>query len=367
MVSQLGFGCMRFPLRDSYDPTSIDELEATRMIHYAIDQGVNYFDTAYSYHREMSEPFLGRIMGSGLRNSIILATKMPMWKIREPKDMMILDDQLRRLKTDTIDVYLLHGLNRDSWKKVLEFDIFSFLDKNRSAGKIRFIGFSFHDQLPLFKEIVDAFPWQTCLIHLNYVDLDYQAGIEGLEYAYQGGLAVLIMEPLRGGKLAQNVPDEVKRIIDKAGRVQTPAQFAFRWLYNQPEICCVLSGMGRMEDLVENVKFASGEHIGSLSAEELKAYQETRESFRARIKINCTGCGYCMPCEQKIPISFILGLYNDAYIYNGLGDSRRTYNLYIGAENRADRCAECGKCEEKCPQGVPIIESLKRAHKIFTE
>jgi len=367
-VSQLGFGCMRLPLTDAYNPAAIDEQSAAELLHYAIEHGVNYFDTAHPYHREMSERFMGAALSRTYRDRIYLATKLPMWHVKSRQDCdRLFTEQLQRLQTDRIDMYLLHALNKRSWKTVQEHDVLSFLDDLKREGKIRYAGFSFHDDLPLFKEIVDAYPWTVCLIHLNYVDCDYQAGIRGLEYAHKKGLAVQIMEPLRGGKLAQHVPQEILEIIARTGRKQTPAEFALRWLLNRAEVCCVLSGMSSLTEVKENVEFASHDHIDTLSEKEMELYAEARALYRARTRILCTQCGYCLPCEQKLPIAFILELYNDAFMYNSRDASCRAYRVFIKPENRPDKCIQCGACEERCPQKVPIITSLQAAHTLFTE
>jgi predicted aldo/keto reductase-like oxidoreductase len=367
-ISQLGFGCMRFPLTQTFDPTTIHESEATTMIHHAIDNGVNYLDTAYPYHSEMSERFVGKALKNGLRKKIYLATKMPVWLIKGKENpQKLFDEQLKRLRTDTIDMYLLHALNKNSWKTVQDCNILQFLDTVRDAGKIRFAGFSFHDELPLFKEIVDAYPWTFCLIHLNYVDDDYQAGIKGLEYAHKKGMAVVIMEPLRGGKLANNVPEGILEIVRQSGNTKTPAEFAFRWLFNRPEVSCILSGMSSMEQVKENIKLASKNYVGTLSEQDIAHYAEAKKIYRTRTKVNCTQCGYCMPCSQKITIPFILELYNDAYMYDALQDSQRQYKIFIKPEHRGDHCTECGECEEKCPQKIPIAECMKKAHEALTK
>ncbi len=365
-ISQLGFGCMRFPITDPHDPKTINEAESKKMLHFAIDNGVNYLDTAYTYHMEMSERFVGKALKGGYRKKVYLATKMPVWLVKAKKDSQrYLDEQLRRLQTDRIDMYLLHSLGESGWKKVEQYDILNFLDKALKKGKIGFAGFSYHDELPLFKEIVDAYPWTCCLIHLNYVDDDFQAGIKGLEYAYKKGLAVVIMEPLRGGKLAQKVPEEVLNMIRQSRYKQTPAEFALRWLYNRPEVSCVLSGMSSTEHVKENIEVASEEHEGTLTVQDLALYASVKQLYRIRTKINCTQCGYCMPCSQNIPIPFILELYNDAYVYNAIENSKWMYSVFVKPEKRADQCTECGECEEKCPQKIPIAECMKKAHEIL--
>lgn len=362
-VSQLGFGCMRFPLLDERDFKSINEQEATRMLCYAIDNGVNYLDTAYGYHSGMSEIFLGKFLKNGYRQKIFLATKLPLYLIKEKGDARkYLDEQLVRLQTETIDMYLLHGLNKRTWETVKNFDILNFLDDVRKKGNIRFTGFSFHDELPLFKEIVDAYAWTFCQIHLNYVDDHYQAGFEGLEYAHKNCLGIVIMEPLRGGKLARNVPEEVMNIIARSKFKQTPAEFAFRFLYNRYEICCVLCGMSTLKQVEENIEFAAYDHRNTLNEKELNLYQEAKAIYRSRTMVNCTGCGYCADCPQHIPIPFIFEIYNDAYMYGAQEESKRLYNLFIKPEHQADKCNECGSCEQICPQKIEIIKELKKVH-----
>ena len=366
MVSQLGFGAMRFPLTEPYDPTKIDEVRATELLHYAVDNGINFVDNAYPYHRQTSEIFLGKALKNGYRQKVYLSTKLPVWLVKSKTDSLrYFNEQLRRLQVDRIDMYLLHSLGKNSWKTVNEYCILDFLDKVLAAGKIGYAGFSYHDDLPLFKEIVDAYPWKFCLIQLNYVDDQYQAGLEGMEYAYEKGLAVMVMEPLRGGKLANNVPPEVLSLINESGRVQTPAEFALRWVLNRPEVGCVLSGMSTLEQVQANVSFASEEHIDSLSPHELKLYDKAKKFYHSRTKVNCSQCGYCQPCEQKIPISFILDLYNDACMYDATEDSSWAYRVFIKPENKGDQCIECGECEEKCPQKIPITELLKEAHELL--
>lgn len=336
------------------------------MLHYAIDHGVNYLDTAYPYHHGTSEEFLGKALTKRYREKVYVATKLPTWFVKNKRDpKKFFKEQLKRLRTDCIDMYLLHGLGKNTWKTVKKFDIVSFIDKLFKKGKIRFPGFSFHDELPIFKEIVDEYPWTFCQIHLNYVDDHYQAGLEGLAYARKKGLAVIIMEPLRGGKLSNNMPDEIPNIIKKTGRGQTPAEFALRWVLNKPEVSCVLSGMSTMEQVKENVNFASQEHVGTLTKKELLLYVKAKAFYKSKMKVNCTNCEYCMPCKQKIAIPFILELYNDAYVYNAYVQSRWAYSVFLKPKSRADQCIECGECEEKCPQNIPIPEILKKAHKVL--
>ncbi|MEO0128158.1 MAG: 4Fe-4S dicluster domain-containing protein, partial [candidate division WOR-3 bacterium] len=213
----------------------------------------------------------------------------------------------------------------------------------------------------------NAYPWSFCLLHINYVDNDIQAGIKGLEYAYSKGLGVIIMEPLRGGKLARNVPEEVLNIIARSKFKQKPVEFAFRYLYNRPEVSCVLSGMSTIEQVKQNIEFASVEHRDTLTEDELKLYEQAKKFFKSRTKINCTGCNYCSDCPQKIPISFIFEIYNDAYMYNAFVESKGMYKKFIKDERKADKCTECGQCENRCPQKIGIINELKNAHTVLKE
>ncbi len=365
-ISQLGFGAMRFPLTKEYDPTTINETAAIGMLHYAIDNGINVIDTAYPYHRQTSEIFVGKALKGSYRQKVYLSTKMPVWLVHSRSDpQKYFHEQLKRLQTDHIDMYLLHSLGKRAWKTVNEHGVLRFLDSIRESGKVGYAGFSYHDELPLFKKIVDAYPWKFCLIQLNYVDKYYQAGLRGLEYAHEKGLAVWVMEPLRGGKLANNVPEEVLDIIRRSKWEQTPAEFALRWVLNRPEVTSVLSGMNSLEQVKANVEFASQDHRETLAGEELDLYEQAREIYGSRTRVACTQCGYCMPCAQKIPISFILELYNDACMYDAVDDSKWSYRVFVKPENRADKCTECGECEEKCPQHIEIMNALKEAHRML--
>ena len=363
-VSQLGFGCMRFPLKDENDFSSIDEMLAGHMLRYAIDRGVNYLDTAYNYHRGASETFLGKIIPGGVREKILLATKMPVWLVKSATDPgRLLDEQLTRLRTDRIDLYLLHGLNRGYWDTVKKFELLNFLSRMIAAGKIRYAGFSFHDDIALFREIIDSYHWILAQIHLNYVDNDIQAGLDGLAYAASRGIGVVIMEPLRGGKLVRNPPPDVQTIIDRTVPAITPAEYAFRYLWHRPEVSTVLCGMNTIEQVDENIRCAERDHIGTLTDQDLEDYRSAKEIYKSKVVVGCTACGYCLPCAQKIPISFILEIYNDAFMYNALAESRGAYRSFLSPERRADKCTACGECEAKCPQGIPIAETLAEAHK----
>jgi len=371
--SALGFGAMRLPTIGN-DPAQIDEDEATRMVRYAIDHGVNYVDTAYPYHREKSEPFLGRALQDGYRERIKLATKMPCWKIEATDDYdRYLGEQLERLQTDTIDFYLLHGLNEERWSTLRNLNVLDWAEGALSDGRIGHLGFSFHDRYQVFQEIVDASDlWTFCQIQYNFMDVEYQAGTKGLRYAANNGLAVVVMEPLRGGRLTKSVPPGVQEIWDswqgKEGiPPRTPAEWALQWVWNQPEVSVVLSGMSTMEHVVQNVQSASQSGPGTLTADELALYDRVRQAYEALSPIPCTDCKYCLPCPNGVNIPRVFEVYNDLMMY---GDERRAhmvYNSFIQAEERADMCIECGECLEQCPQDIEIPDWLAKIHELLCE
>jgi predicted aldo/keto reductase-like oxidoreductase len=365
-VSALGFGCMRLPVIDG-DTAKIDEAEATRMVRHAIDQGVNYIDTAYGYHGGKSESFVGRALRDGYRERVKLATKCPVWLAETHEDFdKLLNEQLERLQVDYIDMYLLHALSRDRWQAAYDLNVLDFLRRALADGRIKYVGFSFHDDLPAFKEIVDAFDWDFCQIQLNYMDQEYQAGMEGLRYAAEKGLAVVIMEPLRGGRLTKNVPAEVQAIWDQAPIKRTPAEWALRWVLDQPEVTVVLSGMSTMDHVVENLRVAADAGPNSLTEQELAIINQAKEFYLNRTKVKCTGCDYCMPCPVGVVIPQLFTLYNEASIYNLDPDAvARNYGRLVEEGKSADLCAECGQCEAACPQNISIREHLKDIHAAF--
>lgn len=362
-VSALGFGCMRLPTRDDQ---SIDVDEATRMLRFAIDNGVDYVDTAWGYHNGQSEPFVGSALQDGYRDKVNLATKLPSWLIKSREDMdYYLNEQLRRLRTDVIDFYLIHALNRRYWKNLKEHDIFEFMDSALASGRIRHIGFSFHDTLDVFKEIIDSYGWEFCQIQYNFVDTEHQAGLEGLKYAAGKGIGVAVMEPLRGGKLATNVRDDILSIWNSSGIDRTPAAWALRWVWNDPDVGVVLSGMSTMDQVRENIETAREASPYSMSSSELAIVDRVREEYKKRIKVSCTGCSYCMPCPSGVAIPTCFDFFNDAYMFDSIEDHKKAYLRSVKKENRASLCVECGRCEELCPQNIPIIEQLKEVSSLF--
>ncbi|MGA2937123.1 MAG: aldo/keto reductase [Syntrophobacteraceae bacterium] len=368
-VSVLGFGCMRFPIVgstsavDLFDPSKpIDETAAGEMIHYAIEHGINYFDTAYPYHGGQSEVFLGKHL-KPYREKVLLATKLPTWLVQDQHDFeRFLGEQLTRLDTDYIDLYLLHGLNRQLWAGMKELGALDFLNKVLADGRIRYAGFSFHDDVKIFKEIVDSYGWAMCQIQYNYFDEYYQAGKEGLKYAASKGAGVVIMEPLRGGKLTDRIPEQIQKLWDSAPVKRTPAEWALRWVWNHREVATALSGMSSMSQLIENIRIAEYAEAGTLSGAELQVVAEVCEAYRNMLQIGCTGCAYCVPCPNGVNIPLNFSLYNDSFMFKDEDLNFMLYNHMLTPEQRASNCAECGECEEHCPQQIKIPEELKKVH-----
>lgn len=360
-ASALGFGCMRLPTTDGVPGSDhIDEVEASRMIYHAIDHGVNYIDTAYPYHRQESEKFLGRALKGGWREKIHLATKLPQWLVDSPaKFDELLDEQLKRLQTDHIDFYLVHALNNDAWTKMEQFDVLSWAEKRQAQGDIRHLGFSFHDNYDAFQRIVDAYHWAFCQIQYNYMDIENQAGLRGLQYAASKGMAVVIMEPLLGGRLAANPPAPVQQVWEQSPERRTPADWALQWLWNQPEVSVVLSGMSTMPQVEQNLDSAAKSGVGTLTEQELALVDQVRETYQSLSVVSCTGCQYCQPCPNDINIPAMFEMYNNGHMYGVLEDVRKAYAERFPPEKRADQCAKCHECEEKCPQHLAITDLLE--------
>lgn len=362
-ASALGFGCMRLPTLDG-DSAKIDEPEATRMVRFAIDQGVNYLDTAYPYHGGNSERFLGRALQDGYRQKIHLATKMPTWAVTETADFdRYLNEQLEKLQTDHIDFYLLHGLNKHRWAAMKSLGVTVWAEQAIRSGRIRYLGFSFHDEQPVFMQIVDDYDWTFCQIQYNYMDIEEQAGMKGLQYAASKGLAVVVMEPLLGGRLASS-PDDVQRQWDSASVKRTPVEWALQWLWNQPEVSVVLSGMSTMPQVVENIECASRSGVGSLTSEELDVIDRVRAVYKGLCPIPCTKCGYCLPCPNGVNIPRNFEVFNKAIMINNLGQGRFRYNG-MPADERAEHCEQCHECEEKCPQQIVISQWMPYVHEVL--
>ena len=373
-VSILGFGAMRLPMMEN-DPTKIDEKTTINLIQHAIDQGVNFIDTAYPYggfdmsQAGESEPLVGKVLKNGYREKVNISTKLPTWLIETREDMdKYLNLQLQRLETDYIDFYLIHGITTSYWNKLKELGFEEFLDKAISEGKIKYAGFSFHDRIELFQEVVDHYDWSFCLIQYNYLDENYQAGRKGLEYAFNKGLGVAVMEPLRGGQITVNIPQEVRDTFNQAEFKRSPAEWALRWVWNHPEVSVVLSGMNNMDDLNENISIANEAQSNSLNENELKIISQAKIIFEEKLAVGCTGCGYCLPCPAGVNIPENFRKYNDYYLFGSPETKERfqfVYNISMLNGGQASACTECGQCEEHCTQGIPIIKELKNVKKLY--
>lgn len=357
-VSRLGFGLMRLPIIDN-DNGQIDYKKSRKLVELALEKGINYFDTAYVYHNNQSEIFAGEIFRDDLREKIYIATKCPVWKIEKEGDFeYILETELTRLQTDYIDFYLFHSLDKERFEGVKEKNIYENALKAKAEGKIKYIGFSFHDDIKVFKEIIDTYDFDFCQIQLNYLDENYQAGLEGLKYAKEKGLSLVIMEPLRGGQLAQ-LP---KSITNQLGEY-SPVDLALSYLYNMEEVDVVLSGMNEPYQIEENAKITSKISPNSLDKDKLKKIAFLKEEIHSRIKIDCTRCNYCMPCPAGVKIPAVFRAYNNKYIFEDAEKYENEYKKLLKNESGQPSCIQCGQCEIECPQHLGIIEGLKDAHR----
>ena len=361
-LSILGFGCMRLPEKAGV----IDEERATSQIRRAIDAGVNYVDTAWPYHAGQSEPFLGKALADGYRQRVKIATKLPSWMVHERADMdRFLNAQLEKLQTDHIDYYLIHCLVGDLWDKIKALGVTDFLDQAKTDGRIVNAGFSFHGASDEFTRIVDAYPWDFCQIQYNYLDEENQAGTKGLEYAATKGLGVIVMEPLRGGKLAAPIPDAVAAIWKEADVQRTPVEWALRWIWNRPEVTVVLSGMNDEAHIDENLKIAAEAQPHSLTDTELSLVSRVEVTYRRLMKAGCTGCRYCVPCPAGVGIPVCFELYNNLHMFGNGDESKFMYAARLsgtitgGKPGYASQCVNCGQCLEKCPQHLDIPTLLE--------
>jgi len=368
-TSVFGMGCMRLPLGESGKPEDIDESEAINMIRYAIDNGVTYIDTAYPYHNGKSEVVVGKALKDGYREKTKLATKSPAWLIKEYEDFeKYLDEQLERLQTDYVDFYLLHAMSKERWEKMKELNAIGFLQEMKEKGKIKYCGFSFHDNYDTFEEIIDYHDWDMCQIQLNYFDQEYQAGLKGLKFAYSKDIPVVVMEPLRGGQLADIPSTDIMDLWNSAETKRNPVEWAFAWLYNFKEVNVILSGVSTMEQLKENIRIFEHADPDTLKKSEIELVDQVRELYMEKIKIKCTGCDYCNGCPQKVMISTIFDMYNKAHMYEDKEKYAKQYaDFLVKSKHDASQCVECGLCESQCPQNIPIIKELKVVHAYFTQ
>lgn len=355
-TSLLGFGCMRFPTNAD---GSINEEEALAMIDRAYQAGVTYFDTAYPYHGGMSEVVTGKALVRYPRDSYYLATKLPLWSVKTLEDVeRIFSEQLERLQKDHVDFYLMHALGKDRWQFAKELDVLGYCEKLRAEGKIRYLGFSFHDNYEAFEEIITSYKWDFCQIQLNYMDKDTQATLKGVELAEKRGIPIVVMEPVKGGSLA-NLPSEgINELFQKVRPGATASSWALRYAGSFDNVKVVLSGMSTMEQVEDNLSTFAG--FEPLSDEEQAVIEKVSDALRSRVQNGCTGCRYCMPCPAGVDIPRCFGIWNQYHIYENVNEARWNWKNGINEANKASNCVKCGKCEQACPQHIAIREDLAR-------
>ncbi|GAB6138801.1 aldo/keto reductase [Halanaerobaculum tunisiense] len=367
-VSALGFGAMRLPTTAEGD---IDQEEAIEMIRYGIDQGINYIDTAWPYHGGESEIVVGKALADGYRKQVKLATKLPSWEIESEADLdKYLNQQFEKLGVDKIDFYLLHALDEDHWANYKEVgleNVFAWIERIKEEGKIDNIGFSFHDDYNLFKEIINSYDWDFCQIQYNYIDTEYQAGKKGLKLAAEKDIPVVIMEPLKGGSLAGEVYEPLQEVFAQATVERTSTDWALQWLWNQPEVSVVLSGMSNLQQLKENIGSAANSGIDRLSEEELNVVNKAANKYKELAPVDCTGCGYCLPCSQGVRIPKNFSIYNQAQAFGIKQEKQKKYDSMTENDQQASACVACGECEEICPQDLAIIDLLAETADYFEE
>lgn len=366
-ISCLGFGCMRFPVKGEKE----DEEKIEEMLYTAIEKGINYFDSAYVYHGERAETILGRLLNKEAKSKVKIATKQPTWMIESKGDMdKYLEIQLKRLKVDRIDFYLLHALFGDRWRHIMQFDVLNWAENKKKEGLIKYFGFSYHDNTEKFKEIIDSYNWDLCQIQYNYTFENKQAGTKGYEYACGKGIPVIIMEPLQGGMLAN--PNDIVNVEWNKEKLN-PVETSFKWLWNKKGISCVLSGMSSLEQIIQNSEFASKGNYNILSEKEIKTIEKVNDLYKDLNAIPCTKCNYCMPCPKGVDIPKNFEYYNDYIVYDNKNlekmkgisknDSGKVmYSYHMDEGTRAKDCINCKVCEEKCPQGVKISEWMPKVH-----
>ncbi len=360
-LSALGYGCLRLPAKGP----RIDQQKAEEAMELAIRQGVNYFDTAYTYPG--SEEALGKFLAKGHRKDVFLATKLPHYLVKKPSDIeRIFREELKRLQTDHIDYYLMHMLtDLGGWQRMKDLGIEKWIEEKKASGQIRNIGFSFHGGTGEFLDILNAYDWDFCQIQYNYMDENTQAGRRGLLAAAEKGIPVIIMEPLRGGRLVQGLPGEARKVMESCSPKRSPAEWGLRWLWDQPQVTVVLSGMNSTEQVEENTRIAADAAPGCLTETDRELIERVKEEIRKKVKVGCTGCGYCMPCPHGVNIPVCFSCYNTRYTdswFTGMREYFMTTTLRKKPSN-ASLCRKCGLCEKKCPQHVPIREKLEEVRR----
>jgi predicted aldo/keto reductase-like oxidoreductase len=347
------------------------------MLRLAIDRGVDYVDTAFPYHgggdrskQGESEPFVGQALRGGYREKVKLATKLPTWLVKSHADMhKFLDAQLKALETSHIDYYLAHNLTEEVWEPMKRHKLFDFFEEAMKDGRIRYPSFSFHDQFPLFKTIVESYDWSMTQVQYNYLDVNFQAGTEGVRLAASRGIAVVVMEPLRGGYLVKYMPESEEKALREVRPDWSLAAWCLHWLWNQPEVCVVLSGMSNMEQTLDNLKSAENHREGLFGARDQECVERIQKLFGSRVKVSCTNCGYCMPCPTGVHIPKNLDFLNQYHLFEAAEVKKRCFDLYgmlLSVQEKALSCVECGECVEKCPQHLAIPELLGETCKTFS-
>ncbi len=354
-TSLLGFGCMRFP---TLEDGKIDEILAEKMLDQAMAQGVTYYDTAFPYHNGDSEPFVGRVLNKYDRSSYYLATKLPVWMVETREDAeKIFEDQLKRLDKEYVDFYLLHALDKERFEKVKKLGLIEMCEKFRQEGKIRYLGFSFHDDYEVFEEIINSYDRDFCQIQYNYMDTDVQAGDKGYALAEQKGIPMVIMEPVRGGLLA-GFSDDIEEMFRETRPDQSIASWALRWVGSHKNVKVILSGMSTPEQVEDNLK--TFDHFEVLSEKEQDTVKRVVDTLKGRVQNGCTGCRYCMPCPSGVDIPGSFRIWNDYHIYQIYSFVQNRWEKELSADAKPENCVECGACEEQCPQKISIREHLKR-------
>lgn len=361
-TSLLGFGTMRFPTNSE---GKIDEEKSEKMLDYAFKNGVNYFDTAFPYHNGESEPFTGKILNKYPRDSYFLATKLPMWAVNTIEDVKkMFDNQLNRLQKDYVDFYLLHALNKDHWEKAKRENYLDYLVELKKQGKIKYIGFSFHDSYEVFEDIINYFDWDFCQIQFNYMDKNEQAGLKGYHLTEEKGIPLIIMEPVKGGTLA-SLPDDINKLLLAKEPNKSTASWALRWVAQHENVKVILSGMSNEEQVIDNINTFN--NYIPLTKEDNQIIDQVVNELTLRTKNSCTNCKYCMPCPKGVNIPRIFRTWNTYYKYNNINLVERTWNDILDKNEGPDLCIKCGKCEKACPQQIPIRKNLEEANCQMTE
>jgi predicted aldo/keto reductase-like oxidoreductase len=367
-VSVLGFGVMRLPLIDE-NPAHINEPESIRMIRYAIDHGVNCLDSGYPYdlkYLERLTHLVGQALQDGYREKVRVAATLPLFLINSPSDFdRYLNEQLQRLQTGRIDFYLLGRLNRENWPRLQDLGVLRWAEKAMIDGRIDQLGFSFHDHFQVLKSILDAYDnWSLCQFQYSYMDVNHDPGVSGIQYAAEKGLGIVVAEPLRSGRLTKEPQESVAKVWASGQKKRTLAEWGLRWVWNHPEVSVALCDMSTMEQVVEDVQLADHAEPDSLTVQELVLINKVREAFRKLSPIPCPSCRACMPCPQGIDVPRIFELYNDAFIYD---DAEMERSLYYGERHDVDSCTECRACENACAKRLPILDWLKKAHRLLAK